>query len=322
METRWEEETAFGVRIGHIKFENPTLKGHTCPIIELNGKTSGPRLCVMAGIHINEASSIAAAIELANDFDAGTFRGSLSIIPIVSTHNIFKYTTVSPPTGERDLHWSYPGNPGGSFNECLAHALLNEWAADADVLVDMHGGDLDERMARYVVIQSIGDADFDARAEAAAACFDTSLVVALNAATMNEPGRCCTALAAQKRIALVSEAGDFGMADDDSIAWHRNGIRELAVLLGMVDGENTALREQRYLDRYEWIVSPEEGIVEKSFKPGDWIEAGTRIGTVTDYFGREKAAIHAPHSGYVMMQKAPQFVTKGFWIGAVASPRP
>lgn len=321
MQTRWENETTSGIRIGEITFGNPALKGHTCPIIELSGAEAGPRLCVMAGIHINEASSIAAAIAIAGDFDPRHFRGTLSIIPIVSTHNIFKYTAVSPPSGDRDLHWSYPGDPLGTFNDCLADALINEWAADADVLVDMHGGDLDERMARYVVIQSTGDPEFDARAEAAAACFDTPLVVALHASAMNEPGRCCTALAARRRIALVSEAGDFGMADPDSIAWHRNGIRELTALLGMTGGNVREPRAQQYLDQYEWITSPESGIVEKAFKPGDWIEEGACIGIVTDHYGREKAAIRAPQAGYVMMQKSLQFAPRGFWIGAVARPR-
>src|SRR3546814_3561237 len=47
-----------------------------------------------------------------------------------------------------------------SFSEALADALLNEWAADADVLIELHGGDLCEDVAPFTVLQLTGDARF------------------------------------------------------------------------------------------------------------------------------------------------------------------
>lgn len=321
MDVRWTDEPGAGTRLGHISFDNPKLDGHRCPIIEVSGAQPGPRICVMAGVHINEASSIFAALSLASRFDSASLKGSLSIIPIVSTQNIFQYTFCTSPVEGRDLHWSYPGSEDGDFDECLAHALLTEWMSDADVLLDLHGGDLDERMARYVVVQSTGDAEFNARAEAMASCFDTPLVVALHASAIGSYGRCCTALAALRRIGLVSEAGDFGMADVESIAWHVEGVRQVAILLGMIDAAPSRRTDQQYLDRYDWIIAPEEGVIEKWFKPGDWLEAGAEIGVMRDCHGRAIAPVRAPASGYVTMQKSPLFVPKGHWIGAVASPR-
>ena len=321
MGIRWTSEPRAGVKYGRIRFENPTLKGHTCPIIEISGGNSGPRLCVMAGIHINESSSITAAFRMAYLFHPESLRGTISIIPVVSTHNVFQHTMVTPPTEGLDLHWSYPGDAHGAFNECLAHALLNEWVGDADILLDLHGGDLDERMARYVVIQSTGDAEFDARAEAFASCFDTPLVVALHPSEIGVSGRCCTALAAQGRFALVAEAGDHGMIDSDSVEWHLRGIEQVATFLGMIEASPERRAGQQYLDRYGWITAPEAGAVETSFKPGDWLEADATIGIVRGCDGRAIAPVIAPASGYVMMQKSPLFVTKGFWIGAIATPR-
>lgn len=316
----WIEEPRPGLKLGRIIFDNPVLDRHSCPVIEMSGGP-GPLLCIMSGIHINEASSIAAAANLADHFDPATLKGTISIIPVVSTHNLFKYTLVTPPSAGRDLHWSYPGSPDGTFNEALAYALLNDWGRNADVLLDLHGGDLDERMTRYVVIQSTEDPAFNARARALASCFDTSLVVELAATGDAEFGRCCTALSAQRKLGLVSEAGDSGTPDAESIQWHTQGILQVAAWLGMIPSTFKGRGDQAYLDRYEWITAPQAGLVERTFEPGEWIESGEVIGIVRDFYGRVISEIRAPASGFVMMQKTTQIASKGYWIGSVAIPR-
>jgi predicted deacylase len=306
---------------GNATFAAPALAKYSCPIIDIVGNAIGPRLCVMAGIHINEASSIEVAVSLAEHIDSRQLRGTVSIIPVVSTHNLYKYTFVTAPTEGRDLHWSYPGRSDGSFNEALAHALIFDWAKDAAVLLDLHGGDLDERMARYVVIQSTNDAAYDTQAAALAECFDTELVVALRADPGEEPGRCCTALARNRRLALVAEAGDQGTTDPSSVDWMRNAVVNVARHLSMIDGQVQRRTPQVVLDRYEWITAPSGGIIDREFGPGQWVRAGQRIGVVRDLFGCELEAIHAPESGCVMMQKTTQFAPAGYWIGSIGVPR-
>lgn len=307
-----------GLRYGRLTFEQPELNGHSCPLIEIGGLRQGPRLCVMAGVHINEASSIRAATALADKIDLAALRGTISIIPVVSTHNLYKYTLVTPPSDGRDLHWSYPGSPQGSFNDVLAHALQNDWAGDADVLLDLHGGDLDEQMTRYVVVQMTGEPGFDQRVADLAACFDCRLVVALAPDAMDHQGRCCTAFARQRRLALVAESGDFGMMDPDSIRWHQDGVLAVAAQLGMMEGPRRLQQRQIMLDHYDWITAPASGIVDKAFAPGQKVAAGDIIGAVYDLYDRKQMDIRAHRSGYVMMRKTTQMAQAGHWIGAIA----
>ena len=89
MITEWIEEPRPGFKLGRMIFDGSIR--HECPIIQLGGGP-GPILCIMSGIHINEASSIAAAVSLADHLDLETLKGTISIVPIVSTHNLFKYT--------------------------------------------------------------------------------------------------------------------------------------------------------------------------------------------------------------------------------------
>ena len=66
------------------------------PAIEVTGRLPGPRMCVLAGIHVNEASSIEAAIELHRAIDPKNVRGKISIIPIVNVSARFTRSTEAP----------------------------------------------------------------------------------------------------------------------------------------------------------------------------------------------------------------------------------
>src|SRR5690606_32682199 len=53
-----------GIFQGEIEFSNPTLRDYRWPVCEIAGRRAGPKLCVTAGVHVNEVSSIEAAIRL------------------------------------------------------------------------------------------------------------------------------------------------------------------------------------------------------------------------------------------------------------------
>jgi predicted deacylase len=292
---------------------------YTCPSIDIQGASAGPRLCIMAGVHINEASSIVAATQLPDLIDTEVLRGQVSIIPVVSTHHLYTKAMVTPPTSGVDLHWSYPGDPAGEFNDALAHWLVGEWAQDADVFLDLHGGDLDERMARYVVTQRTGDDAFDSSISDLAGCFDTDLTVALAPPETWSAGRICTALARDGRRGMVVEAGDHGHLDRDSVDWLTKGVMNVMRHLNMLRGDAEIRGNRTVLGRYEWVVAPMAGVVLLDVNPGDHVTQGDRIGIITDLFGAATADVHAAASGHIMMLKTPLFAQAGEWIGAIAS---
>jgi predicted deacylase len=292
---------------------------YACPGIDIVGAKPGPRLCIMAGVHINEASSIAAAMHLPDFIDSQILSGQVSIIPIVSTHHLYTKAMVTPPSSGVDLHWSYPGDPRGDFNDALAHWLVCEWAQDADVLLDLHGGDLDERMARYVVTQKTGDDAFDASISNLAGCFDTDLNVALAAPETWSAGRICTALARNRRRGMVVEAGDHGHLDQDSVDWIIAGVMKVMRHLNMLPGGVDIRADRTVLGRYEWVVAPVAGGVRLKVNPGDRVTLGDRIGIITNLFGEEIAEVRGAASGHIMMLKTPFFAQAGEWIGAIAS---
>jgi predicted deacylase len=290
-----------GVFAGELSFAAPALAAYRFPCVDITGERAGPRVCVTAGVHVNEVSSIEAAIRLESCFTPATLRGRVSILPVVNQPALYQYTEYTSPVDGKNINFSFPGRPDGSFSEALCHALLYEWAAGADVYVDLHGGDLREDVAKFVMFQRVGDAAVDTRRAALAACFDADFIVALEPSLVGAPGRAITARAAMGGDGVMPEAGAHGVIDADSVDYHVRGVLNLARRLGMVDGAPASpSRRQIRCDRYVWVRCPADGWLSPAVEPGDRVERGQRMGVVRDVFGSPAGEISAPETGYVL----------------------
>jgi len=321
MEIDWRQSLdGPGVRFGVMRFAAAELGDISWPVYDIIGATPGPRLCVMGGVHVHEASSLEAAMTLHRRIDPRDLSGTVSVIPAVSQHKL--YQPYTPPDFANDLHWTYPGRVGGTYFESLAHALLFDWAHDAEVLIDLHGGEFEEKMNTYVVIQTLDDPAFTKRALDLATCFGCRDIVALAPEAARERGRCCTGLAPFGRLGIVAERGDQGTADPAAIDWHQAGVVTVARWLGMLAGAAPRRQsDQRLFDRYEWISAPVAGIVERRFEPGQTVRAGALIGAIRDLFGDTIADITAPADGVVMMCCTGPTVAEGGLLGSIGLPR-
>ncbi len=309
-----------GVEHGWLSFPDPVFEGWRWPVIRIRGDAPGPHLCITAGVHINEVSSIRAAQSLPAAIDASGLRGTISILPIVNQPAAYTFAKAVVPIDGKNLHFSFPGAADGSFTERLAHALIHEWFADADMVIDLHGGDFGEEMARYVVCQRNGSARFDDRALDLAQAFGADLVVALKPDQMAARGRCCTALAPMGIPALVSEAGDNGAADDDAVAWHVAGVVNVARRMGMLPGSAHPRPASPVIDTYLWITAPKQGLLETRFAAGDRVRQGQLLARLRDPFGAVLADVLAPVDGYAMFRISLMFVAEGDLVTAIGVP--
>lgn len=289
-----------GVSRSHLTFSNPTLAGHEWPLCEIRGSAPGPRLCVTAGVHVNEVSSIEAAVRLQSLLKPDTLKGTVSIIPLVNQPAYGRFTEYNCPLDEKNITFTFPGDPGGTFSEALCDALQNEWAANADCYVDLHGGDLRENVSKFVMFQRTGAGELDARRELLARCFDAEIIVGLPKQLMDHPGRAPTGFARQGRIAIVAEAGANGVRDEASITYHVDGILNIANCLGMIDRKPRFQRARVLCHDYLWVESPYSGQFYPTIEPGDAVEQGQDLGAIHDLFGRRIGHLEAPADGLVL----------------------
>jgi predicted deacylase len=310
------------VRRGELSFDDPVLAGWRWPLAEIRGDRPGPRFCVIAGMHVNEVSSIEAAMRLSRSFAPATLRGSVSIIPVLNLPALYEHTEYACPLDGRNINFTFPGRPGGSFSEALCHSLLQDWAAGADLFIDMHGGDLRENVAKFIMYQRTGEAARDAARRDLARSFDADLVVGLEPELMDKPGRSCTALAALGRAGLLSEGGANGIVDEASVQFHLSGALNAARLLGMIDGPVVpAARRRLDCERYLWIPTPADGFLKLAVEAAQPVAEGQLLGEVHDLFGRPQAELRAPVDGVVLWRMTHPVLRQGEFALGLAVPK-
>lgn len=309
------------VRIGSLRFSSAVLQDYRWPVFELAGQGDAPRLCVSAGVHVNEVSSIQAAIRLQEEFSLRQVAGSVSIIPLINLPAQYRYTEYLCPVDGKNINFSFPGRPDGSFTEALCHAIQYEWCAGADCYIDLHGGDLRENVSKFSMFQRTGNAEGDELRRELAAAFDADLVVGFDPSHMQAPGRPPTGFARDERISIMSEAGANGVPDAESIEFHVTGVLNVARKLGILRDEPPSRQRPGILcNDYVWVGSPASGLFYPDVEPGQRVRAGQILGAMRDLFARPLATVVAPASGVVLWRLTHPIVAAEVPLLAIAVP--
>jgi predicted deacylase len=306
-----------GVHSSKIQWSYPALAGWSWECVEIVGEQPGPRLAIIAGVHVNETSSIEAALRLQSLFDPAKLRGTVSILPLANLPAVPRWSQYVCPLDDKNINFSFPGRPDGTFSEALAHALLNDWAADADCFVDMHGGDLCEEVSHFTIAQRIGDPAFDARNLEIARCFDAQLIVQLDPSHTQAPGRSCTGRAGRRQHAAFAEAGRIGLVEEDNVLFHVEGVLRLARYLSMIDEAPPHRRAPVLLDDYLWVPAPEAAFYRYRVKPGHKIAKGDVIAEGFDMRNEKIAEVASPSGGYVLWTLTHALVNREQFIAGV-----
>jgi predicted deacylase len=281
-----------------VTFASPSLAGTAWPVIEIRADEPGPRLCVMAGMHVNEVCSMEAALRLPSALAGIVRRGSVHIMPVVNLPALWLRTVQLCPVDGKNLNFAFPGDSGGSFTPALAHALLHEWARDADLLIDMHGGDLQTQVSHFVMSQMTGESAFDERTRQFARCFDGDVIVEFAAGQTDNRGRACNARPALGGHAIMAEGGGNGVLQEDDIVYHLQGVLNCASLLGIIDTPpQPASRRQQPVSGFHRLSPPQNARMYPCVRPGQLVRAGDKLADLRDIWGQPIGALTAPVSG-------------------------
>lgn len=99
----------------------------------------------------------------------------------------------------------------------------------------------------------------------------------------------------------MSEAGSNGLLEEDAIAFHVDGVLNVARKLGILGTPISTFRNARVLcDDYLWVKSPISGEYHAEVEPGQRITKNQRLGTVRDIFGERLAEVTAPEAGFLL----------------------
>src|SRR5689334_24188143 len=115
----------------------------------IRGTKPGPTVAFVAGSHGTEYTSIVAMQRLIGRVDPKQLSGTVIVAPLL---NVASFTSMTPhvnPIDRKGMNSSYPGDPNGTQTDRALAAVAKEIVAPADVVVDLHGGDLDEDLRPY-----------------------------------------------------------------------------------------------------------------------------------------------------------------------------
>ena len=307
---------------GHITFDNPTLAGYKWPLCEIRGVKDGPKLCIVAGVHVNEVSSIEAAIRLQKMFDPEKMKGTVSIIPMVNVPAQYEYTEYGCPVDGKNILYTFPGKKDGTFSEALSYALVNEWSVGSDCFLDLHGGDLRENVSKFVFYQLDNGSEMELQARKLALCFDADVIYGMSEEYMQQPYMTPSGFGSKGRIAMTVESGANGLLLEDCIEYHITGVMNVARTLGIIDSPMTDFKRERVMCAGEYLrpACPEDGMIYSYVEPAEKVMKGQVLGIVRNLFGETVGEIIAPESGVILWRMTHPANIKGSWIFGLVIP--
>ncbi|GEM88107.1 succinylglutamate desuccinylase/aspartoacylase family protein [Meiothermus granaticius] len=277
------------------------------PFTLVQGARPGPNLLVTAGIHGAEYASIAAAVQVAQT-PPQTLAGSLTVLPIVNRPAYRTRSIYINPVDGKNLNRCFPGDPGGSFAQQLAHWLTENAIQRADAYIDLHGGDLNEGLTPFTIF-----IEGDEASRRLAEVFGLELLVS------SSPGGTTTAAGYRCGVpSILAEAGGNGLWPEADVEALASGVRRVMQHLGMLEGPLEP-KPTRLLHEFAWLRSEHEGLWYPKVGAGAQVQAGQDLGRITDPFGKVLQTVNAPLAGTVLFVVSSLAINPGdplYGIGA------
>jgi uncharacterized protein len=304
-----------------IHFEHELLAELELPCFEARGARDGQHLCLLAGVHGGEYSSIAAVVRFMNALDTAELSGSITAVPIVSFSSYRARTPFVVPEDGKNLNRCFPGSYFGTFADVLARHVFDELIAPSDVLLDLHGGDMVEALEPFTLYD---ESSVEEVARGIAVAYGLPYVVRSVPAEAPISGTTTSAAAALGVPAVIAEAGGCGLLEEDAVRMHLDGLSNALRFLRMLPGDAAPPREdQRSVGRFVWLRSSEEGWWEAAVQAGDEVRAGSSLGTVRNLFGDVVEEVAAPEDGVVLfLTTSPAVAADGLLLGLGADLAP
>ncbi|HEX4683133.1 MAG TPA: succinylglutamate desuccinylase/aspartoacylase family protein [Gemmatimonadaceae bacterium] len=273
--------------------------GLAIPVAVIRGTRPGPVVAFVSGAHGTEYSSIIAMQRLIPRIDAARLRGTVIIVPLINLPSFLLMTPHVNPTDRKSMNGLYPGDPGGTQTPRVLAAITEQVVAPADVVVDLHGGDLDEDLRPYSYWFRGGRAAQDSAGFRLALAFGLDHIIVTDVDPNNGRSLSGQALSRGKTV-LVAEAGRSGVVAPGDVTSLVDGSLNVLGELGMLDRKVTRVAHPTWLDGAgERVAAKTAGVFEPAVARDTRVTRGQLIGHTTDFLGRPTGDVTAGIDGLV-----------------------
>jgi len=274
------------------------------PFALIHGVKAGKTVAVLSGAHGTEYASIVAAQRVIPRIDAKRLSGTVIIVPLINRASFERMRVHMNPVDEKSMNGNYPGKPTGTQTERALDLIAREVIQKADVVVDLHNGDIDENLRPYSYWTRSGSAALDSAGLVLAKAFGLDHIIVRDVDLTNAASTRSASGYAQSlgKVVLVAEAGRWARTDAGDVRSLEDGLLNVFTSLGMLTratpappapmriiwmGEDARVRAD---SNVMWVAT-----VDRDTR----VKAGQVVGYTTDYWGRKIADVKSPKDGLV-----------------------
>jgi predicted deacylase len=306
-------------RADSFRWPDRLLAEYAWPYFAARGAHEGPAVVVTAAVHGGEYPGVLAARRLGRALDPSRLHGSLFILPIVNLPAFWERSAFVTPQDGRNLNRLFPGRATGTFGERLAFRLTEDIIAPADVVIDLHSGDIFETFALIAGRYLSGDAAVDDLTRRMIEGFGLPW-----ANTMPPTALVGSLVGVASRLgkaAMMVEVGGAGVASEEDVARDFQGLVNVLRELGVFEGQPVTVASPRWLDPGDEPRAPVDGLWRPAVALEEHVQAGDLLGSLTDPLGEPLAEVRAERPGIVLFYCTALAVRAGDPLVGVASPR-
>lgn len=280
------------------------------PLLVVRGGALGKTMVVLGGVHGDEYEGMAAVRTLYRRLEPAVLRGTLLGVPVCNPPAFAVGSRTSPLDG-LNLARVFPGRPGGTATERIAHVLTTEVTSRADFLIDLHSSGTTIAMPLLVGYYRADDALGRASREAA---LRFGLPTTWGHETMTV-GRSLSEPHSRGVPWLYTESPSGGWLHADVAELYSQGVLNVMRHLAMLPGGPPPVRVERELvgegDVDRSLVAPASGFLTPTVELLSRVEQGDLLGVIEDLQGAVVAEMRAPTRGTVVLRRNAASVTAG-----------
>ncbi len=311
---------------GYLDVPDIDGQGTRIPMTLIRGAAKGKVVAFVAGVHGYEYPPILALYRLKGMIDPSTLKGTIVLVHIANPPSFRKRTIYYGPTDGKNLNRVFPGDPKGTLSQRIAYVLTKEVIGASDVVVDMHCGDGNEALIPYTYWMIGPDKALNEATRDLALAFGIPAIIIDDTRTQDPADSKYFGNTAilRGKAAITTEAGALGGTDEASVLMNVGGALNVLRHLGMVPGIPEPAPVPVWIDKYEVVESPQDGLFYPCVETGHYVAKGQRIGRVTDDLGTVRAEMTAPFSGIVLYIVGTPPAVKGeplFEVGRIRGDR-
>ena len=289
------------IKIGELKAEKgQKIQGYLpvpgtgveIPVTLICGAKEGKTAVITGGTHGGEYPGIETAIRLASDIKPQDVCGGVVIVHPVNVPAFYAKLQYFGPHDGKNLNREFPGLATGTVTQRIAYLISSQMFTQADLYLDLHGGDLHEDLVPFVIYSKLGSAEVNAQSLALAKatgikyiCGSVSADGTFGcAATMGVPG-------------LLGEIGGCGLWNEDEVRDYTAGVRSVLASVGILAGKVIEHPEVTVLEKMVGCTAGADGCWYPAIRKDEMAKEGQKIGELRDFFGKVLEEVFAPSDG-------------------------